>query len=157
MRRDISDWNAKDSVGRGTKASGGRGRGAKSQWRQDLLQKLVRHTLMKTANWHEVFTSSESELKTKYPHQSTVIECTIQKWLLKSPVEGFLKAKAYKWLQYLETHPPKPGSWYPQFAVEVAHKAFRLQGNVATFRNYVSHPSRMKRLPSIFLPAGGLS
>ena len=73
----------------------------------------------------------------------------VQKHLQKLPTEEFLKAAAYKWLQYLH----KSGiamhyAWYPRHAVKVAHRAFGLKGKLATFQKYLDHPSRIKHISS---------
>ena len=62
-----------------------------------------------------------------------------------------LKEKAFEWLQHLEIHPPNGSRWYPNLAVEMAHKAFRLEGELATFRRYLSHPSRKQTLKTLKL------
>jgi len=121
----------------------------RKKWRGDLIKMLVRHTVMKTAEWRDVFKSGAEKLKDKYPHQAAEIDKTVIRYLAKSPVEGFLTAEAYKWLQYLENNRPQ-GSWYPRLAVEVAHKVFRLKGKIATFRKYLDYAGRRQTLESIF-------
>ena len=116
-------------------------------WRRDLLQMLVRQIVStSTKDSREMLASAKPILMAKHPDMSNVIEKTMDKYLVKSPVEGFLKSKAYQWLKFLSTNPPKDSSWYPHLAVEVAHKAFRLKGKLATLRVYLEHPSRSKQL-----------
>ena len=122
------------------------GRGS-TLWRGDLLQMLVRQIVStSTKDSREMLVSAKPILMAKYADMSNVIEKTMDKYLVKSPVEGFLKSKAYQWLKFLSTNPPKDSSWYPHLAVEVAHRAFRLKGKVATLRVYLEHPSRSKQL-----------
>ena len=116
-------------------------------WRGDLLQMLVRQIVStSTKDSREMLASAKPILMAKHPDMSSAIEKTINKYLVKSPVEGFLKSKAYQWLKFLSTNPPKDSSWYPHLAVEVAHRAFRLKGKLATLRVYLEHPSRSKQL-----------
>ena len=73
-----------------------------------------------------------------------------KKWLdtRRNPGPEFLQSRSYKWLQHLETHPPTK-SWFPEYAVEVTFKAFRMKGKLKTFENYIRSSSRWKKLPSI--------
>ena len=103
---------------------------------------LVRQTVLDDKAWEDVFTSAKTILSKKYPDKSGDIAQTIRKYLDKSPVEEFLKAEAYKWLKFLADNPPDAPSWFPHLTVEVAHKAFRLNGKITTFRKYLGHPSR---------------
>ena len=116
-------------------------------WRGDLLQMLVRQIVStSTKDSREMLVSAKPILMAKHSGMSSAIEKTMDTYLVKSPVEGFLKSKAYQWLKFLSTNPPKDSSWYPHLAVEVAHRAFRLKGKVATLRAYLKHPSRSKQL-----------
>ena len=116
-------------------------------WRGDLLQMLVRQIVSTSTKCsREMLVSAKPILMAKHSGMSNVIEKTMDKYFVKSPVEGFLKSKAYQWLKFLSTNPPKDSSWYPHLAVEVAHRAFRLKGKLATLRVYLEHPSRSKQL-----------
>ena len=118
-------------------------KGARTKWRGELVKMLVRQTVLDDKAWEDVFTSAKTILSKKYPDRSGDIAQTILKYLDKSPVEEFLKAEAYKWLKFLADNPPDDApSWFPHLAVEVAHKAFRLNGKITTFRKYLRHPSR---------------
>ena len=139
-REDISNWMDTALPAR---------RGSTSVWRAELVKVVVRQAVLKKAVWRKIMQSSEIVLKNKFPQSAHNITTTIKQYLLRSPVEAFLKAKAYKWLQYLETHPPNNCNWYPRLAVEVAHKVFRLRGKLATFRRYLNHPARIKTLECI--------
>ena len=122
------------------------GRGS-ALWRGDLLQMLVRQIVStSTKDSREMLVSAKPILMAKHAHMSNAIEKAMDKYFVKSPVEGFLKSKAYQWLKFLSTNPPKDSSWYPHLAVEVAHRAFRLKGKLATLRVYLEHPSRSKQL-----------
>ena len=117
-------------------------KGARTKWRGELVKMLVRQTVLDDKAWEDVFTSAKTILSKKYPEKSGDIAQTIRKYLDKSPVEEFLKAEAYKWLKFLADNPPDAPSWFPHLTVEVAHKAFRLNGKITTFRKYLGHPSR---------------
>ena len=145
-RKDIGDWIHRAAP---------TGRGSTMVWRGELAKMVVRHTVLKTGEWREVMLSAEPELQKKYPHLADDIHHTIKQYLVRSPMEAFLKANAYKWLQHLETYPGDP-SWYPHLAMEVAHKAFLLQGKLDTFRRYLSLPARSRRLKSLRIPERGL-
>ena len=123
------------------------GRGSTS-WRGDLLQMLVRQIVStSTKDARDMLVSAKPILMARHPDMSSTIEKTMDKYLVKSPVEGFLKSKAYQWLKFLSATPP---SWYPHLAVEVAHRAFRLKGKIETLRVYLEHPSRSNQLKSCF-------
>ena len=96
----------------------------------------------------DILASAKARLTENYPDASSRIETLIQKFLKKSPTEAFLKEKAYKWLQYLQNFPPVNASWYPDRAIEVAHKVFRLKGKLRTFLHYLANSSRSRVLKS---------
>ena len=122
---------------------------AREPWRDDLVDMLVRQTVLENEAWRDVFNSAKDTLKQKYPSRSGNIEKDIVKYLNKSPVTEFLKAEAYKWLKSLADNPPDAPSWFPHKAVEVAHKAFRLSSKIKTFKKYLCNPVRLKTLKSI--------
>ena len=146
-RKDIGDWIHRAAP---------TGRGSTMVWRGELAKMVVRHTVLKTGEWREVMLSAEPELQKKYPHLAGDIHHTIKQYLVRSPMEAFLKANAYKWLQYLEHVTPALSKWYPHLAIQVAHKVFRLKGRIDTFRRYLNHPARRRRLPSLRIPTEGL-
>ena len=148
-RNDIAqtEWLDKVSRGRSTKA-----------WREELTKKLVQHTVFHgRLGWREVVESSAKDLKAKYPDKSKNIEKVRKRYLNKCPLEDMSTAKAYQWLQYLETHPPKGSAWYPRSAVEVAHKVFRMEGKLTTFQKYLNKGARKRLLKSIPLSGEGRS
>ena len=118
-------------------------------WRADLTTILVRETLLKKIGWRALLQQGAKMLKAQYPKYTQAIDSLVKKYMLKSPMQGILVARAYKWLKYLEINKPTNSSWYPHLAVEVAHKVFRLKGNLSTFRKYLSDPHRRKKLQSI--------
>ena len=122
---------------------------AREPWRDDLVDMLVRQTVLENEAWRDVFNSAKDTLKEKYPSRSGNIEKDIVKYLNKSPVTEFLKAEAYKWLKSLADNPPDAPSWFPHKAVEVAHKAFRLNGKIENFKKYLGHSSRLPTLEFI--------
>ena len=133
------------------------GRGS-NEWREELAKMLVCHTVFRQRKgWQEVLKSGAEKLKAEYPDKSNVIEKIKNGYLKKCPVEGFLKAKAYQWLQYLKAHPPKDSAWYPHLAVEVAHKVFRMKGKLKTFQKYLKQGIRKRLLKSIRLSGEGRS
>ena len=133
------------------------GRGS-NEWREELAKMLVCHTVFRQRKgWQEVLKSGAEKLMADYPDKSIEIEKIKNRYLKKSPLEGFLTAKAYQWLQYLQTHPPKDSAWYPHLAVEVAHKVFRMMGKIVTFQKYLMHPARKRLLDSIPLSGEGQS
>ena len=123
------------------------------RWRLYLKDCFVQQTLSTTKTWREILTFSAGQLKGRYKNEKKVmrdIDKLIKKHLdNKSPAQDFLKAKAYQWLKHLEDNPPTAASWYPHHAIEVAHKAFRMKAKMATFKNYISKPTRRKFLKSI--------
>ena len=130
---------------------------AREPWRDDLVDMLVRQTVLENEAWRDVFNSAKDTLKEKYPSRSGNIEKDIVKYLNKSPVTEFLKAQAYKWLKSLADNPPDAPSWFPHKAVEVAHKAFRLNGKLGTFALFLHKPTKLKFLKAICPHVEGLS
>ena len=125
-------------------------------WREEFMFMVVRDTVLQTSQTRrEALQAAGDVLMGKYPHLIVVIHQTVEKSVKKSPVEAFLKAFAYRWLKSLEARPPT-AKWFPDFAVEVAHKLFRFQGDIKAFWNYVSNHSRRKMLPSIRFSEEGL-
>ena len=97
-------------------------------------------------------------LESRYPQKSEEISTTIQRYLRKSPLEDFLKEYAYKWLQHLDNNHPETCSWFPAFAVEVAHAAFCLRGKLATLKKFVcKREAKLRRLNIIPIIITGLS
>ena len=96
--------------------------GGTAPWREEFTLLIVRHSLQN--EWREVFKSTSEKVKAKYPLFSNEITETVERYLLKSPMQDFKKAIAYRWLKYLETNPPVDSCWYPDSAVDVAHKVF---------------------------------
>ena len=102
--------------------------------------------------------SIQPTLESRYPQKSEEISKTIQKYLIKSPLEDFLKEYAYKWLQHLDNNPPAACGWFPASAVEVAHAAFCLRGKLATFNKFVcKREAKLRRLNIIPIVIAGLS
>ena len=125
---------------------------SRPSWRSDFKTNVVVQVLSSPrSEQHEILTAAAQQLKQKYtdPDKHARIEFALNGFLKKSPVEAFLTATAYKWLLHLETSRPKYSNWYPDMAVEVAHRVFRLKGKLSTFLRYLDHRSRRKRLKSI--------
>ena len=119
-------------------------------WNFQLKLMIVRDTILQKG---VMLHSYAKYLKKQYPNVPPKdIDETVGKLLTKNRAEEVLKAFAYKWLAYLEKHPPTgSSSWYPHLAVEVAHKVFRMKGDPATLKKYLSgDPSRRKKLKTIF-------
>ena len=138
-RKHISEWIHKPSSGKATR----------KKWHADLVKMLLCQTVLKNEAWRRVFTSAKDTLKKKYTQLSADVEKDITKYLKKSPVEEFLRAEAYKWLKSLADNPPEACNWFPHLAVEVAHKVFRLRGNIGTLALYLRTPARFKFLKDI--------
>ena len=144
-RRDISYWieNCRSS-----------GRGASTTWRQDFKNTFIRLTRFpregeKRMAWREALLTIKDQLEATEGIVTKNIEDTVGRYLHKSPEEEWVKAKAYEWLKYLERHPPTAQSWFPHLAIEVTHRAFRLNGKIMSFKRYLCHPSRRKMLSTI--------
>ena len=155
-RPEISDWLDKQGKIRSTR------RHTSTLWKAELIQIVVRKNLFTPAwrhKWRDVFKAMQVDLVAKYPQQSQDIAKWIKKNLLKCPVTAFVTSQAYLWLKYLQTHPPgtHSSSWYPHLAIQVAHKAFRLQSKLATFNKYLLNPSRRKMIHSLHLSVEGVS
>ena len=76
-----------------------------TQWRQDLKDKFVLQTLLKTRRWQEILESVAEQLKDRCkecPITCKEIDDAVEKYSHKSPREDFLKEKAYHWLKYLQ-------------------------------------------------------
>ena len=128
-----------------------------SPWKDEFKLMFVRDLIVKTGrtDWRRALRFCSEKLKKKHAQESADIDKFVAKTSKKSPVEHFLKEIAYRWLKYLETHPPSHASWYPKWAVEMAHKVFRLKGKLKTLRKYLSDDSRIKALKSIPFPGKG--
>jgi len=118
-------------------------------WREDYKNRIFGAILLATKGHKNIFEEALRQILEKYPHETLEIKKAVKKSLR----DGVLRAEAYKWLKYLNN----PGvaedyAWYPRHAVKVAHRAFRLTGNLKTFTTYLSHPSRKLKLKSIPLP-----
>ena len=129
-----------------------------SPWKDELKLMIVRDLIVqrkRKTDWRRTLQSCTEKLKGKYANKSADIDKFVAKNSKKSPVEHFLKGFAYRWLKYLETHPPSDASWYPKLAVEMAHRVFRLKGRLETLWKYLMDASRIKALKSIRFPDEG--
>ena len=94
----------------------------------------------------------ERQLKALYPNPDTIskIEEKIKAHSKKSPREGFLKAKAYDWLKCqfkcMRASNPTAQKGFSHRDVAVAHKIFKMRGNLQTFQKYLDNPSRKGKL-----------
>ena len=131
---------------------------SRPSWRSDFKTHVVVQVLASRREHGDILTYAAQQLKEKYrdPDKHTRIEFALHGFLKKSPVEAFLTATAYKWLLHLESCRPAYTKWYPDMAVEVAHRVFRLKGKLSTFLKYLDHRSRRKRLKSIDLQFTGM-
>ena len=152
LRSQISTWLKRDtSPGRGSS--------------KPFIDKIKRIYILRTrfpepgefcaSNWRQVLTSAAQEIQLEYGPE--VLETVRKTWLSKkrNPDADFVKPQAYKWLAYLdnnkkkESNPPKYQSWFPKYAIEIAHIAFRLKMTPESFRKYLCVGHRRKHLPTI--------
>ena len=135
------------------------GRRSAVSWMEDMKNTYIRIRLNCLEKdrllWREALELAILQMEPKWPDVN--IRAIMKNKCLeknKSP-DSWLTAKAYMWLLYLETNPPKKSSWFPAFAVKVAHKAFRLPGALKSFIKYLTLPARRKKLASLAIPRCG--
>ena len=77
------------------------------------------------------------------------IAAEVVKLKKKSPKQDWLVEKAYCWLKSLprEILKVQDAGWYPQHAIEVAHRLFVSSGKFVTFMNYLKQPNRRRQDP----------
>ena len=123
----------------------------RNSWKDEFKFIVVRDTVLQKGQRRNVLRAAAEKIKKldQYKHLADEIDKSLKKYLKHSPVERFLTAYAYRWLQSHEIHPPKDASWYPDLAIEVARKLFRLRGKLKSFKTYLSNPSRRNMLKSI--------
>lgn len=127
-----------------------------TSWKAEFQFVVVQIIVLNEAQKHLALWTAAEKIKKldKYKHLADEIDQTLNtKYLKQSPIERFLTAHAYKWLQWHETHPPKDSNWYPDLAIEVARKLFQLKGNPDTFLRYLDNTSRRNMLKSIHFRA----
>lgn len=120
------------------------------------MSMVVRELVLHKGNRRRVLLSAVEKIKKlpKYKHLAKEMDDAVKKYVKQIPVEAFLTTYAYRWLKWHETNGAKESiDWYPDHAIQVAHKLFRLKGALRSFVNYLKHTSRRKALKSIPLSA----
>ena len=140
-RVDIAKWIENDT-------SAGRKASKNSPGKEELINIYLRLTRFggKRYTWPEALKMAAQQLKPRH----TDIENMVKKnWLDKkrSPEMEFVNPKAYEWLLHLDKNPPKGASWFPEYAVKVAHEAFMIKGKIATFYKKLRTYKRWKLIP----------
>ena len=148
LRPKITTWLENDTSS---------GRKSEKEFIDELKENYIRRTRFpklgtnRETDWRMALESAAQELVPEYGQ--TVMETVTKKWLgrkkPRSPDPEFVLPKAYKWLQHLESHPPKDVNWFPKHAIEVTFKAFRLKGTLNSFKKYLCAQHRQKKLPKI--------
>ena len=135
------------------------GRKSAKPWMEDMKNTYIHIQLdfEDRLPWRDALQLAIKQMEPKWPDAKVRHEIE-SKFLkkAKSPDCPWLMAKAYMWLLHLKTNPPKNSSWFPAFAVQVAHKVFRLLSELRSFINYLTQHSRRSKLKSIPIPAAGL-
>ena len=134
QRTEISSWIKKDL--------------ATASCKEYIKRHFALETLTSKKSWKQIIQDAGKKAKDYYTSEVDIekINEAVQKYLAKSPAQEILKSKAYAWLKYIQKHRPSNAWWFPHYAIEVAHKAFRLGGTMATFKKYLSHAARRKGL-----------
>ena len=136
-----------------------------SSWLAQLRNLFTHDTLSSDKPWRERVQDAGNKMRKRVQdsankmeddYQSQVdvvkeIEKKVQQYLKRSPEQDILKSQAFAWLKLIQEYTPTDAWWFPDHAIEVAHKAFRLAGKSSTtLKNYLSEDKRKKQLNSIF-------
>ena len=124
-----------------------------AQWKEYIRDAFTLQVLSAQKSWRGILEEVGKQATARYSSNiDTVhkIQKAVTKYLKKSPEQDLLKAKAYAWLKYIQEHRPCGALWFPHYAIEVAHGAFRLKGPVAKLKKYLSDPARKSKLHFIF-------
>ena len=108
---------------------------------------FAKEVLLTGKGYNEIVNFATVQLRKQFPKIS----------LTKKHLSNSLNSLAYQWLQHLLANPPK-ASWFPKFAVEIAHKAFRFEivnCKLQTFKNYLRKGQRWNRM-KLILPLEGM-